>query len=378
MISPMLVLVAALAAAAAPDAGPRGGRPAATPVNIIDGADDRDSLLVLGPTLGLSPTEIARIRTVTGFVGCLSPSPSLGAGALFLTDRQVLTAAHILFEPSGRRRSRCFFRTQAPSPETVDLVVEGGGARFGAERPKAGSAADFAVVQLARPIAGALPFPPLAAAPAAGERLVVVTAHPAGMAREVDKAVPVVQGCTVRRALAPRSPDGAATFRTDCDATGSSSGGLNLVRTGDGLRVAGITVSTGPWRNPRLVGAPYSEKAGSLTVALAAAGAITAAGRALAAAPPVAAAPPRPLAVEGPAPPGASALTTAPAHPAGQPGATGQSPTRQGSARQGAAPQGAAGPPQPAPTDHRRALGLGLDSTYAPSRPPLQPWAPQP
>ena len=202
----------------------------------------------------------------------------------------------------------------------------------------------------------------------------MVTAHPAGMTREVDKAVPVVQGCMVRRALAARSASVAATFRTDCDATGSSSGGLNLVRTGDGLRVAGITVSTGPWRNPRLVGAPYSEKAGSLTVALAAAGAITAAGRALAAAPPVAApAPSRPLAVEGPAPPGASALTTAPARPAGQPGAS-----PRGTTRQGATQQGTAGPPQPAPTDHRRALGLGLDSTYAPSRPPLQPWASEP
>src|SRR5262249_33685143 len=41
-------------------------------VNIIDGADGRDSLLAIGEKLGLSTDEIARIRRVSGYVGCLS------------------------------------------------------------------------------------------------------------------------------------------------------------------------------------------------------------------------------------------------------------------------------------------------------------------
>src|SRR5690606_12999273 len=108
------VLVGLSIACGAATAQPLMGRPAAPPagdrlvkVNIIDGTDDRDSLLTLGPRLGLSPDEIARIRTVSGFVGCLSPSPSLGSGALFLNNRQILTAGHIFFEPSGRPRSKC-------------------------------------------------------------------------------------------------------------------------------------------------------------------------------------------------------------------------------------------------------------------------------
>ena len=45
--------------------------------------------------------EIARIRKVSGYVGCLAPSPSVGSGALFLANNQILTTAHIFFEESG-------------------------------------------------------------------------------------------------------------------------------------------------------------------------------------------------------------------------------------------------------------------------------------
>lgn len=271
----------------APPAVTAGPALPALPANVIDGADDRDSLLRLGPALGLSAGEIARIRAASGYVGCLSPSPSVGSGAL-VAERIVLTAAHILFEPSGRRRSKCFFRSQAPDPVTVDLVVDEASVRFGATKPKAGSAADYAAVRLAAPVAGAEPFALAAGLPAAGEALVVVTAHPAGMAKEVDKAVPVVQRCAVRRVAAASGAGAAPLLKTDCDATGSSSGGLNLVRAGGRLVLAGITVTTGPWRDKRFVGAPYSEKRGSVTTALGTAGAVAAAVRDLAAAlPPV-------------------------------------------------------------------------------------------
>ena len=79
-------------------------------MNIIDGADERDSILAIGPALGLTPAEIARIRHVSGHVGCFLPSPSVGTGALFLTNRQIITAGHILFDPSGSPRSKCFFQ----------------------------------------------------------------------------------------------------------------------------------------------------------------------------------------------------------------------------------------------------------------------------
>jgi hypothetical protein len=260
--------------------------PAALSINIIDGTDDRGSLLELGPELGLSPAEIARVRRVSGYVGCLSPSPSMGAGMLFLGDRQIITAAHILFEPSGRPRTKCFFRTQDVEPFHTELDLSVGATRFGAAVPKPGSAEDFAVVRLMEPVPRAVPFPVAVSPARAGERLIVVTSHPAGMAREVDKGIPVVQGCSVRRVVPAGSPAVAAQLRTDCDATGSSSGGINMTRVGGQLMLRAITVATGPWRNKRLVGAPYNEKAGSQTIAIALDGPVAAAGRALAAAAP--------------------------------------------------------------------------------------------
>ena len=249
-------------------------------VNIIDGADERDSLTNIGPALGLSPAEIGRIRKVSGYVGCFLPSPSVGAGALFLTDRQIITAAHIFFDPSGQRRSKCFFRNQDAEPVMIDLLPDA--ARYGAKRPKPGSNDDYAIVRLVAPVPGAEPFPVEEEVPvAAGDALIVVTAHPAGMDKDLDKTVPVVQGCTVRRA--PISSRATSFYRTDCDATGSSSGGMHLSRVGGRLMFRGITITTGPWREDKLRGAPYDERAGSVTTALGANAAILAAGKSLAA-----------------------------------------------------------------------------------------------
>lgn len=257
--------------------------PHLTRVNIIDGTDDRDSLTVIGPSLGLSRGEMSRIRQVSGYVGCLSPSPSVGSGALFLTNQQILTAAHVFFEPSGKRRWKCFFRPQSPGGPMIDLVVDDG-TKFGSKRPKAGSNNDWAIVRLVEPVAGAVPFPVAPEVPVRnGDKLVVISAHPADMEKEVDKDIPVAQGCRVRRAI-DKSRSAAATsfFRTDCDATGASSGGMHLSRVNGELVFRGITITTGPWRDPRYKGAPYSEKGGSVTTALGTDAAILDAGRAFA------------------------------------------------------------------------------------------------
>jgi hypothetical protein len=245
--------------------------------NIIDGTDDRGALTELGPKLGLSADEIAQIRKVSGYVGCLSPSPSVGSAALFLADDQILTAAHVFFEESGRRRSKCFFRAQVPGAPRIDLLLDR--AVFGAARPKAGSNDDYAVVKLAEPVRGAAPFPVTDAPVKVGDRLIVVTAHPAGM-EKVDNDVPVVQECAVRRV--PRSTARTSFYRSDCDATGASSGGMNLARVGGRLVWRGLIVTTGPWRDPKFAGAPYSEAKGSVTTSLGTDTGVLAAGRKLA------------------------------------------------------------------------------------------------
>jgi hypothetical protein len=247
--------------------------------NIIDGIDDRDSLLTLGPELGLSVEEIAQIRKVSGYVGCFLPTPAVGSGALFITNRQILTAGHIFFEPSGERRSACFFKNQAEPSVKIDILLDD--AKFGAAPPKPGSNYDFAIVRLAEPVEDVEPFPVEEAVKVKnGEELIVVTAHPAGMEKPVDNAIPVVQRCTVRRV--PVSTGITSFYRTDCDATGSSSGGMHLSRVDGRLVYRGVTITTGLWRDPALFGAPYDEKKGSVTTALGADAAILEAGRTLA------------------------------------------------------------------------------------------------
>jgi len=247
--------------------------------NIIDGTDDRDSLLDIGPALGLSKPEIDRIRKVSGYVGCFLPTPALGSGALFLTNRQILTAGHIFFEDDGVPRSNCFFKTQTIPPVKVDLLVDE--ARFGARPLKPGSNYDFAVVPLAEPIEGAEPFPvDLDTKVKAGDDLIVITAHPAGMEKTVPNEVPVAQGCTIRRV--PISTSITSFYRTDCDASGSSSGGMHLSRVNGELVYRGVTITTGLWRDPALKGAPYDERRGSVTTALGTDAAILDAGRTLA------------------------------------------------------------------------------------------------
>ena len=120
-----------------------------------------------------------------------------------------------------------------PGAPRIDLLLDR--AVFGAARPKAGSNDDYAVVKLAEPVRGAAPFPVTDAPVKAGDRLIVVTAHPAGM-EKVDNDVPVVQECAVRRV--PRSTARTSFYRSDCDATGASSGGMNLARVGGDIGFA--------------------------------------------------------------------------------------------------------------------------------------------
>ncbi len=246
--------------------------------NVIDGKDDRGALVKLGPSLGLSPAEITHIRSVFGNVACLDGQPRIGSAALFVTNGQILSAAHIFFDGT-RRETKCFFRAQNPNANWLPLVTDNPHARFGSATPRPGSNNDWAVVQLKTPIAGVTPFPVDRAPRTAGDKLIVVTAHPQGF-DSLDPAMPVVQACAVRRV--PKSTEATSFYRSDCDASPGSSGGMHLFRGADGaLSFRGMTISTGP-SGGALDGAPYNEQAGSVTTALGTDAAILRAATALA------------------------------------------------------------------------------------------------
>jgi hypothetical protein len=250
--------------------------PLAVEANVIDGADGRGPLLELAQSLGLSAAEVAQIRTVSGHVVCADGEPVTASGALYLTNDQVLTAAHVFFDADGSRKSQCFFRQQAARSEWLLLVPDSANARFGASPPRPGSNNDWAIVRLAEPIAGAEPFGLDTIRPEAGDPLIVLSAQPSGF-EHLDPSVPVAQQCSVRRA--PISTEATSFYRTDCDASSGSSGGMHLFRRNGELVFRGITISTGPSRDPALNGAQYDEQGGSVTTALGTDAAILQAGR---------------------------------------------------------------------------------------------------
>jgi hypothetical protein len=57
---------------------------------------------------------------------------------------------------------------------------------------------------------------------------------------------------------------------------------MHLSRVNGRLVFRGITITTGPWREPRFHGAPYNERGGSVTTALGTDAAILSVGQALA------------------------------------------------------------------------------------------------
>ena len=266
----MLALFAVLASLALPSVP--------IPVNVIDGADERGALTELAASLGLSTAEVARIRSVSGHVVCADGQPVTASGALYLTNDQVLTAAHVfsILKATGS--------PSASSAARRPTLNGSAGARqrerpFRASPPRPGSNNDWAVVRLAQPLSGADPFPVHGGGVSAGDALIVISAQPAGF-EHLDPSVPVAQACTVRRA--PVSSQATSFYRTDCDASSGSSGGMHLLRRGGDLVFAGMTISTGPSRDPAFAGAPYDEQGGSVTTALGTDAAILAAGRDLA------------------------------------------------------------------------------------------------
>ena len=139
--------------------------------------------------------------------------------------------------------------------------------RFGATPPRAGSNQDYAIVRLAEPVPDAEPFPVDDGQSDQGRRqLIVITAHPAGMEREVDAGIPVAQGCTVRRVPISTSGDVVLPHRLRRDRLVVRRHASRARRRR--LVFRGVTITTGPWRDENFRGAPYDERGGSVTTAL--------------------------------------------------------------------------------------------------------------
>ena len=160
--------------------------PDVLPVDVIDGADDRDYLFSIGPALGfwlaggstgVGEPRLRRLLVVR--------RRRVGDGALFLTNRRIITAAPACFLPAPSRRTTLRAAPSRAGSENPprSTLSDPARAASGAVPPRAGSNADFAIVTLGsqsparrRSMADDVPVRP-------GDSLIVITAHPARMDR---------------------------------------------------------------------------------------------------------------------------------------------------------------------------------------------------
>ncbi len=242
---PTLLFVVDAGAENNPQAAPAGTLASAI---TFTGGDRRESLAHFAARIGLGSRELAARYGATGIVRCGS---AVGTAQLVLAADVITTAAHNLFDQTGRLRDnteRCRFEiTVAGEPQVVPLDLQR--AVSGSSSPYAAPAVnDWAVVRLVRPVSGVSPYP-LAGTfspPAA------VTLYAA--ARADGSAGSAIETCAAHRVI-NSAVSGVRELALDCSGESGTSGAAFL--TADG-RFAGIYVGFRS-RAPQIA-APFSDE----------------------------------------------------------------------------------------------------------------------
>jgi hypothetical protein len=246
------------------------------PVNIIgtrpDGSldDGRDNITKNQKDLGLSDSEVRRIRASTGYVVCPGEdNQNFGTASAVLVEsnQQIVTAAHAFYDEQGRPRSplsHCFFQNQEVPYKRVPLDFDSGTERFG-KRGLIGwlEREDYAVVRLKEPIstADAVPFSLSSKAMKSGQKFIAISAYQDVPGRTIDPEVPVAQKSVVKQVNAFHGEVPTEYF-TEADLQPTGSGGAVFTKENGQLVLSGIVVASG---KPELNGLNYDVAKGSLT-----------------------------------------------------------------------------------------------------------------
>jgi hypothetical protein len=249
--------------------------------NIVGPVDQRGTLTVLGPRIGLTKADIARIRSATGLIACEGHA---GSGVL-IANRLVATNGHVLFDEHGRRSRSCTFKNQADPRVEVridprpDAVVRGffvtGDNRYIFDD-------DFAVARLLEPVRNAVPFridpdlwvhvPRKETRPSGiesvfladpdlldtvpnpkGLEVYVASATAADLQGKLDPDIPIVQKCSLLQT--DTGPGGEHALYSDCSGAPGQSGSPVLFRKGSDLVVTALVARAG---GPELDYRPFS------------------------------------------------------------------------------------------------------------------------
>jgi hypothetical protein len=227
--------------------------------------DPRGPITTMGPTIGMSPTEILQARTTTGYVVCpgtVNNNPATGSAVLTGQGGQLITNVHAFIdEKTGLRReplNQCFFQNQAKPSDIVFLDFTEKSYKFFTESPLKEFYKDVAVVRLTKKVPGAHPFASdfIGAPVAQGQELIVISSDQDSMTRPPKTATqnvmiagtsysntynvePIVQRCT---AIKVRSADQqySTSIYSDCSGTEGASGSAVLARVDGQLVLKGL------------------------------------------------------------------------------------------------------------------------------------------
>jgi hypothetical protein len=227
--------------------------------------DPRGPITTMGPTIGMSPTEISQARTTTGYVVCpgtVNNNPSTTSAVLIGQGGQLITNVHAFIdENTGLRReplSQCFFQNQAKSSNIVFLDFSENSYRFLTESPLKEFYKDVAVVRLTQKVSGAHPFasdfngPPIAQ----GLGLIMISSDQDFMTRPPKTTTqnvmiagksytntynvePIVQRCTAIK-VRPADHQYSTSIYSDCSGTEGASGSAVLARVDGQLVLKGL------------------------------------------------------------------------------------------------------------------------------------------
>ena len=173
--------------------------------------------------------DVKRRHSASGVIHC---GNARGAGQLTLADNVITTAAHVLFDESGRLRgdsAHCVF-TATVGDQDVDSEIDMSSIVSGNSDPYAKPAVhDWAVARLMRPLKGAAPYGLGAASPAQNIQFVARGHSDWGSGRVMS-----MEACRLHDALTAGA-EGTREFSFDCDAGVGASGGAVLNAGGNRL-----------------------------------------------------------------------------------------------------------------------------------------------
>jgi len=175
-----------------------------------------------------------------------------GSAASILSANQIVTAAHIFFDPKSKQRNsslqNCYFHNYSNRRVSIPILVTPAfEVQLRENDPRENHRRDWAVVRLASAIPNCKPYEADASGDllAPGAELLAISHLHKDIKNRFSGREPIGQRCNVRDGTAARLT-GVPFYLTDCDADAGASGSIGLVRRNGKWIPKAILIGTNP------------------------------------------------------------------------------------------------------------------------------------